>query len=89
MRQLPLLGRAECYIPLAIDPTHAMVRLTHEIDWQLLEEIARERRDLVVKSSRGQQPNYRANCGAVVVRALKSLDLRSTEDMVRNYLPAR
>lgn len=89
MRQLPLLGRSECYIPLAIDPNHSMVRLTHEIDWQLLEEIARERRSLVVKSSRGQQPNYRANCGAVVVRALKSLDLRSTEDMVRNYLPAR
>jgi hypothetical protein len=89
MRQLPLLGNQECVIPLAIDLTHPMVRLTHEIDWQLLEEIARERRRLVIKSSRGQQPNYRANCGAVVVRSLKSLDLRSTEDMVRNYLPAR
>jgi len=89
MRQLPLLGNSECLIPIAIDPNHPMVRLTHEIDWQLLEEIARERRDLVIKSTRGLQPNYRANCGAVVVRSLKSLDLRSTEDMVRNYLPAR
>jgi hypothetical protein len=89
MRQLPLLGNQECVIPLAIDPNHPMVRATQEIDWHLLEEIARARRELVVKSSRGQQPNYRANCGAVVVRSLKSLDLRSTEDMVRNYLPAR
>jgi hypothetical protein len=89
MRQLPLLGNQECLIPLPIDQAHPMVRLTHEIDWQLLEEIARERRSLVIKSTRGQQPNYRANCGAVVVRSLKSLDLRCTEDMVRNYLPAR
>jgi IS5 family transposase len=89
MRQLPLLGNQECVIPLAIDPGHPLVRLTQEIDWQLLEEISKERRQLVVKSSRGQQPNYRANCGAVVVRSLKSLDLRSTEDMIRNYLPAR
>jgi IS5 family transposase len=89
MRQLPLLGNQECVIPLAIDPNHPLVRLTQEIDWQLLEEISKERRQLVVKSSRGQQPNYRANCGAVVVRSLKSLDLRSTEDMIRNYLPAR
>lgn len=89
MRQLPLLSNSEFLIPIAIDPTHSMVRLTQEIDWQLLEEIARERRSLVIKSSRGLQPNYRANCGAVVVRSLKSLDLRSTEDMVRNYLPAR
>ena len=89
MRQLPLLSNSECLIPIAIDPNHSMVRLTHEIDWQLLEEIARERRSLTIRSSRGQQPNYRANCGAVVVRSLKSLDLRSTEDMVRNYLPAR
>jgi hypothetical protein len=89
MRQFPLLDNSECLIPIAIDPNHAMVRLTHEIDWQLLEEIATQRRSLVVKSSRGLQPNYRANCGAVIVRSLKSLDLRSTEDMVRNYLPAR
>lgn len=89
MRQLSLLGNQECVIPLAIDVNHPMVRAAHEIDWQLLEEIARERRQLAIKSSRGQQPNYRANCGAVVVRSMKSLDLRSTEDMVRNYLPAR
>jgi hypothetical protein len=66
-----------------------MVRLTHKIDWQLLEEIARQQRAKVIKSTRGLQPNYRANCGAVVVRSLKSTDLRATEDLVRNYLPAR
>jgi len=89
MRQLPLLGNQECVIPLAIDLKHPMVRITNEIDWMLLEEIYRERRQLVIKSTRGQEPNYRANCGAIVVRCLKSTDLRSTEDLIRNYLPAR
>lgn len=89
MRQIPLLSDEEGAIALPIDPNHSMVRLTHEIDWQLLEEIARERRSKSIKSTRGLQPNYRANCGAVVVRCLKSTDLRATEDLVRNYLPAR
>ena len=68
MRQIPLLLNEESAIALPIDFNHPLVRLTHEIDWQLLEEIAKERRDLVVKSTRGQQPNYRANCGAVVAQ---------------------
>lgn len=89
MRQLPLLGAEECSVPIVIDPAHPMVRLTHEIDWYMLEEIAQERRSQIYKSPRGPQPNYRANCGAVVVRSLKSTDLRTTEDLVRNYLPAR
>lgn len=89
MRQLPLLGNQECVIPLAIDPAHPVVRITHEIDWILLEEIYKEQRRKVIKSTRGQEPNYRANCGAIVFRCLKSTDLRTTEDLIRNYLPAR
>lgn len=89
MKQLPLLGNVESVIPIALDPNHSMVRLTRLIDWSLLIEIAVDCRAKVVKSSRGMQPNYRANCGAVVVRSLRSADLRTTEDLVRNYLPAR
>lgn len=89
MNQLSLLVNQECFVPLAIDHTHPMVRLTKEVDWLLLKEIYRDCRSKSVQSSRGQQPNYRANCGAIVVRSLKSMDLRSTEDLVRNYLPAR
>ena len=89
MRQIPLLSNEESVIPLALDPNHSMIRLTREIDWDLLEEIARECRQKTIKSSRGLQPKYRANCGAVVVRSLKSADLRTTEDLIRNYLPAR
>jgi hypothetical protein len=89
MKQIPLLTNSESAIALALDLNHPMIRLTNQIDWQLLEEIARERRQLGIQSTRGLQPNYRANCGAVVVRSLKSTDLRSTEDLVRNYLPAR
>lgn len=89
MKQLPLLGNSQMAIPIPIDMTHPMIRTTHEIDWTLLEEIYRERRSKVISSTRGMQPNYRANCGAIVVRCLKSLDLRSTEDMIRNYIPAR
>lgn len=89
MRQIPLLNNDEAAIPLVIDPNHPMVRMTKEIDWVLLEEIYKECRSKIIISTRGGQPNYRANCGAIVVRCLKSTDLRSTEDLVRNYLPAR
>jgi hypothetical protein len=89
MRQIPLLESCESFIPLAVDTNHPMMRLTKEIDWDLLIEIAKERRSKVIKSTRGTQPNYRANVGAVVVRCLKSTDLRTTEDLIRNYMPAR
>jgi hypothetical protein len=89
MRQIPLLTDDENLVPLLIDSKHPMVRITRETDWDLLIEIAREQRSKLVKSTRGPQPNYRALCGAVMVRSLKSADLRSTEDLIRNYLPAR
>jgi hypothetical protein len=51
--------------------------------------IAEVHRDKVVKSTRGLKPHYRALNGAVVVRTLKGSDLRGTEDLIRNYNPAR
>jgi hypothetical protein len=87
--QMSWLGSSAPSIVLWIDPNHLLVRLTQVIDWDLLQVIAQERRALVVRSQRGSPPHYRANLGAVIVRSLKSCTLRETEDLCRNYMPAR
>lgn len=74
---------------LQIDSSHLLVRLTHVLDWDLMEAIAEDCRLSNVKSARGPRPHYRANLGAVIVRSLKSCNLRETEDLCRNYMPAR
>lgn len=88
-RQFTLFGPSLKTVPIAIDPAHPMVRLREVIDWEALVGIAEERREKVITSPAGAKPHLRANVGAVVVRAMKSCDLRSAEDLIRNYLPAR
>lgn len=89
LRQLRLFGTSQKTIPIAIDCEHPMVRLADVLEWDILIEIAEKRREKVIISAAGAKPHLRANVGAVVVRAMKSCDLRSTEDLIRNYLPAR
>jgi hypothetical protein len=88
-QQMKLFGANRKAIPLAIDPEHSMVRLSEVLDWEVLVGIAEKRREQVITSPAGAKPHLRANVGAVVVRAMKSCDLRSAEDLIRNYLPAR
>lgn len=88
-RQMGLFGAGRKTIPIAIDHEHPMVRLGEVLDWEALIGIAGKRREKVILSPAGAKPHLRANVGAVVVRAMKSCDLRSAEDLIRNYLPAR
>ena len=66
-----------------------MVMLSQALDWDLLQAISESYREKTVVSTRGQRPHFRALCGAIVVRTLKGCDLRTAEDLIRNYLPAR
>ena len=88
-RQIGLFGPSQKTISLPIDKEHPMVRLADTLDWDTLIEIAEERRALMITSNAGVKPHLRANVGAVVVRSMKSCDLRTAEDLICNYLPAR
>lgn len=87
--QQSLLGQQESFLPIPIPQDHEMVVLSKVIDWDLLQVIAEERRKDVVSSTRGQKPHYRALNGSIVVKALRGSTYRDTEDLIRNYLPAR
>lgn len=87
--QISLFGTSRKTVPIMIDPEHPMVRLCEVLEWDALVAIAEKRREKVITSAAGAKPHLRQNVGAVVVRAMKSCDLRSAEDLIRNYLPAR
>ncbi len=87
--QQSLLGQQESFLPIPIPQDHEMVILSKTLDWDLLQVIAEECRRGVVSSTRGQVPHYRALNGAIVVKALRGSTYRDTEDLIRNYLPAR
>ena len=87
--QQSLLGQQDQFVSLPVPKDHEMVMLADSLDWDLLQSIGESRRDLMVKSTRGKRPHHRVLLGAVVVRALKGCDLRSAEDLIANYLPAR
>ncbi|MGK5086818.1 hypothetical protein WDW86_04615 [Bdellovibrionota bacterium FG-2] len=76
-------------IPIAIDPSHPMVRLADILDWDAIVGVAERIRDTKISSNVGAKPHLRANVGAVVVRSMKSCDLRTASDLIQNYLPAR
>jgi len=79
----------ESFLPIKIREEHEMLVLSKVLDWDLMQAISEANRDEVIKSNRGLKPHYRALNGAVVVRSLKGCDLRSTEDLIAHYAPAR
>jgi hypothetical protein len=87
--QRSLLDQQECFTPVQVDSNHEMVILSKALDWDYMQIMAEQRRDLVVTSNRGLKPHYRNLNGAVVVRTLKNSDFRSTEDLIKHYNPAR
>lgn len=87
--QKSLLGQSSQFISLPVPKDHEMVVLSDQLDWDLLTMIGETRRDLKIHSTRGLKPHHRVLMGAVVVRALRGCDLRSAEDLIANYLPAR
>ena len=87
--QRSLLDQQETFTPVTVPHSHEMVILSKSLDWDLMQVIAETNRDKVVSSNRGLKPHYRALNGAMVVRTLKNSDFRTTEDLIRNYNPAR
>jgi len=87
--QPSLLDQQEQFMPTRLSSDHQMVILCKALDWDYMQILAETQRDLVIKSNRGLKPHYRALNGAVVVRTLKDSDFRTTEDLIRNYNPAR
>lgn len=87
--QPSLLDQQEQFMPTRLSSDHQMVILCKALDWDYMQVLAEMRRDLVINSNRGLKPHYRALNGAVVVRALKNSDFRTTEDLIRHYNPAR
>jgi hypothetical protein len=77
------------YKPISIQNNHEMVVISRALDWDLFQAISEIHREKTITSNRGLKPHFRALCGAVVVRILKNSNLRDTEDLIRNYLPAR
>lgn len=87
--QKSLLDQQESFLPIVIPEQHEMVILSRVLDWDLMQAIGEANRDEKIQSTRGLRPHYRALNGAVVVRCMKGCDLRSAEDLIRNYIPAR
>lgn len=74
---------------IAIDESHRLVLMTHEIDWTELQEVVQAIRMSKLKSEAGRPPHLRALIGAVVFRATRKMTYRDTEDQIRHYAPAR
>lgn len=87
--QRSLLDQQESFTPVRIDQDHRMVIMSKTLDWDYMQVMAEERREKTIKSNRGLKPHYRALNGAIVVRTLEGSDFRKTEDLIKNYNPAR
>jgi hypothetical protein len=87
--QKSFLDQQEQFMPTKLQQDHRMVIISKALDWDLMQVIGETRREMVVKSNRGLKPHYRALNGAMVVRTLENSDFRKTEDLIRNYNPAR
>lgn len=88
-------SRQKELIPLSMRPTiiigenHRLVILANEIDWTdflMLVELIRLSK---VKNAAGRPPHLRALVGALLLRAVRKLTYRDTEDLIRYYAPAR
>lgn len=81
------LDRASITIPLIAE--HRLVKVANAMNWESAIDIAQTRRAATCTYLSGPTPDYRANLGAMMVRALESCTLRKAEDLIQNYAPAR
>src|SRR5713226_5979843 len=88
-------SRQKDLIALSMRPTivigenHRLVILANEIDWTdflMFVELIRLGK---VKNGAGRPPHLRALVGALLLRAVRKLAYRETEDLIRYYAPAR
>ena len=88
-------SRQRDLIPLSMRPTividedHRLVILAREIDWTEFLMFVELIRLSKVKNAAGRPPHLRALMGALLLRAVRKLTYRETEDLIRYYAPAR
>jgi hypothetical protein len=66
-----------------------MIVLTERLAWDELIERVMGIRESKLKSPAGRTPHLRANVGAQVLLAIKSMPYRDAEDFIKHYAPAR
>jgi hypothetical protein len=74
---------------IAVQKSHELVKLTDSLPWHEMISIAMKRRETVKKSLTGPEPRYRQLLGAIALMAVKGVNFREAEDLIRNYVPAR
>jgi hypothetical protein len=88
-------SRQKELIPLSMRPTivigeeHRLVILANEIDWTDFLMFVELIRLSKVKNAAGRPAHLRALVGALLLRAVRKLTYRETEDLIRYYAPAR
>jgi hypothetical protein len=74
---------------IAVQKNHELVELADSLPWREMITIAIRRREAVKKSLTGPEPRYRQLLGATALMAVKGVNFREAEDLIRNYVPAR
>lgn len=74
---------------IPIDPSHQLVVLGDELNWDELLGLVEDIRAKRVRSSAGRPPHLRALVGALLLKATRDLTYREAEDLIRYYAPAR
>lgn len=74
---------------IVVKKTHELVQLADSLPWRGMITIAMKRRETVKKTLTGPEPRYRQLLGAMTLMAVKGVNVREAEDLIRNYVPAR
>ena len=74
---------------IAVQKTHELVKLADSLPWREMITIAMKRREAVKRTLTGPEPRYRQLLGATALMAVKVVNFREAEDLIRNYVPAR
>lgn len=74
---------------IEVQKDHELVKLADSLPWREMITIAMKRREKVKKALSGREPRYRQLLGAIALMAVKGVNFREAEDLIRNYVPAR
>lgn len=77
-------------VTIPLDPTHPLVRMSDEIDWDELTEVVQGIRRKKTKNAAGRRPTLlRATIGSGLLMATRKVSYREAQDLIRYYAPAR
>ena len=74
---------------IPVQKNHELVMLADSLPWRNMITVAMKRRETVRKTLTGPEPRYRPLLGAMALMAVKGVNSREAEDLIRNYVPAR